>query len=38
MSSFKEKLSKSGQSVLDARAQNLYELAKNRGRQICSGL
>lgn len=28
MSSFKEKLSKSGQSVLDARAQNLYELAK----------
>ena len=27
MSSFKEKLSKSGQSVLDARAQNLYELA-----------
>ena len=26
MSSFKEKLSKSGQSVLDARAQNLYEL------------
>ena len=28
MSSFKEKLSKSGQSVLDARAQNLYELTK----------
>lgn len=28
MSSFKEKLSKSGQSVLDARAQNLYELAR----------
>ena len=28
MSSFKEKLSKSGQSVLDARAQNLYKLAK----------
>lgn len=27
MSSVKEKLSKSGQSVLDARAQNLYELA-----------
>lgn len=28
MSSFKEKLSKSGKSVLDARAQNLYDLAK----------
>ena len=28
MSSFKEKLSKSGQSILDARAQNLYELAR----------
>lgn len=28
MSSFKEKLSKSGQSVLDTRTQNLYELAK----------
>lgn len=28
MSSFKEKLSKSGQRVLDERAQNLYELTK----------
>lgn len=28
MSSFKEKLSKSGKSVLDARAQNLYDLTK----------
>lgn len=28
MASFKEKLRKSGQSVLDERAQNLYELTK----------
>lgn len=28
MSSFKEVLSKSGQSVLDSRAQNLYEMTK----------
>jgi hypothetical protein len=28
MSSFKEGLKKSGQSVLDARAQNLYEMTK----------
>lgn len=28
MASFKEKLSKSGQKVLDERAQNLYELTK----------
>ena len=28
MASFKESLKKSGQSVLDARAQNLYEMTK----------
>lgn len=38
MSSFKEKLSKSGKSVLDARAQNLYDLAKIEEERFCTGL
>lgn len=29
MSSFKDGLRRSGQSVLDARAQNLYEMTRN---------
>lgn len=29
MSSFKDGLRRSGQSVLDARAQNLYEMKRN---------
>lgn len=34
MSSFKDGLRRSGQSVLDARAQNLYEMTKKLKRNV----